>query len=178
MRQLFVVTVLSLAVGAARAEVPDGKTAEVKGPHICCQNCENAVGTILAKVDGISEVKCDRKGKTVTFTAKDAKAADAAYDALYAGGFAGSLTFDGKTTGRKVKSGDDKTNELKFDKVHACCGQCIKALTGLFPDAKVTVTGKGAQRLVTISGKDLSPSAALQALNDAGFNGVQVEAKK
>jgi copper chaperone CopZ len=178
MRQLFVVTVVVLAVGVVRAETPGGKTAEVKGPHICCQNCENAVGVILAKVDGISEVKCDRKSKSVTFTAKDAKAANAAWDALYAGGFAGTLTFDGATDARAVKATNDKNDELKFDKVHACCGQCIKALGALFPDAKVSVTGKGAQRLVTISGKDLDAGATLNALNGAGFNGVRVEAKK
>jgi hypothetical protein len=178
MRKLFVAAVMILTVSALRADTPGGKQAEVKGPHLCCAQCEKAALATLAKVDGISEVKCDRPNKTVSFTAKDTDAAKKAWDALYEAGFAGTLTVDGKTTGKKVGSSSDKVNEVTFDKVHACCGQCVKALNALFPDAKVTVTGKGAQRTVTIAGKDLNPSTVLNTLNNSGFNGVQAEAKK
>jgi copper chaperone CopZ len=174
MRKLFAVAVLILAVTVVRGEEPGGKTAEVKGPHICCKNCQMAVAAILANMDGISEVKCSIKDKTVTFTAKDMDAANKAWEALYNGGFAGSLKFGDETVTKKNKTSDDKVNELSFEKVHACCGMCVTALKGLFPDAKVAVTGKGAQRTVTITGKDLNPAAALKALNDSGFNGVQV----
>jgi copper chaperone CopZ len=173
MRQLFAVAVMILTVTVARAETPGGKEAVVKGPHICCGNCEKAVAAILAKVDGISDAKCSKDDKTVTFTAKDVTTATKAWDALYAGGFAGTLKFGDETYTKPSGADKIKVNEVTFDKVHACCGMCVTALKALFPDAKVTVVGKGAQRAVTVTGKDLSPAAVLQALNGMGFNGVQ-----
>jgi copper chaperone CopZ len=177
MRHLLVVTILVLAVGTMRAETPGGKKAEVKGPHICCGMCEKSVAAILDKVDGISDVVSSKQDKTVTFTAKDKAAAEKAWDALYAGGFAGTLTFDGATLGKKNKTSDTKVDEVTVEKVHACCGQCVKAINALFKGSKVTVAGNGAQRTVIVAGKDLNPEMVLQMLNETGFNGT-IAAKK
>jgi copper chaperone CopZ len=177
MRQLLVVAILVLAVGTLRGEPAGGKAAEVKGPHICCGQCEKAVAAILAKVNGVSDAKCDRKAKTVTFTAKDREAADDAWQALYDGGFAGTLTFDGTTVAKKAAKPATKVNEVKIEKVHACCGMCHDAIKALFKDSTVTITGKGYQRTITIEGKDLDPSAVLNTLNETGFNG-KIAAKK
>ena len=69
---------------------------EVKGPHICCRQCVSVVNKVLAKVDGVSNVVADAKGKKVTFTAKDDTAAAAGVKALIDGGFFGKATSDGK----------------------------------------------------------------------------------
>src|SRR5205823_5296128 len=93
---LFAVLCAGLAtVGLAAAQAGSGKV-EVKGPHICCKQCVRVVGTILDKVEGVADVKADIAGKTVTFTARDDKAAQAGVKALVAGGFFGSASQDGK----------------------------------------------------------------------------------
>src|SRR5205807_8974722 len=99
MRSLCATAVFTLVAGLVQA-AGDGKKAEINGPHICCGNCEKSVKAILAKVDGVSEVQCDRQNKTVTFTARDKKAAEKALDAMFAGGFAGTAMYDGVSFAR------------------------------------------------------------------------------
>ena len=79
--RLAVLTSLALVLavaGAARSETK----VEVKKVHLCCPACVSAVGGILKKVDGVTDPKCDREGKTVTFTAKDDETAKKAVQAL------------------------------------------------------------------------------------------------
>lgn len=171
MRQLFMAAALIAAVGVLQVTAQDGKTAVITGPHICCGSCEKSVNAILAKVDGVSDVTCDRKKKTVSFTAKNFAAANAALAAMYEGGFSGTATYDNKNFSLTTTGGTTKTDTVTVKGVHACCGQCTKAITKLFPDAKVTIAGSGAQRDVTVSGKDLTVSDVVGKLNGAGFNG-------
>jgi copper chaperone CopZ len=174
MRQLLLAAVVIVAVGAAQARADE--KAVIAGPHICCGSCIKAVGAILAKVDGISEVKCSVKDKTVTFMAKDKAATQKALEAMVAGGFAGSAKFGDANLTQAIRKPEGKANEVVVKGVHACCGQCHKAIKGLFPDAKVTFAGSGPQRDVTIVGTDLSLAAVQQALNEKGFSG-KVEKK-
>jgi copper chaperone CopZ len=172
MRHFLMAAVLIAAVGVLHVAAQDGKTAVITGPHICCGMCEKSVGAILSKVDGVADVQCDRKKKTVTFTAKDQQAAQSALEAMYKGGFAGTAKFGDKSIALTTTGGGaGKADSLTVKGVHACCGQCVKALQKLFPDATVTVAGKGAQRDVTIAGKDLAASDVLKKLHGAGFNG-------
>jgi copper chaperone CopZ len=170
MRSFFTaLAVLALLVGSAAA----GKV-EVKGPHICCQQCSNVVAKILAKVDGVADVSSDRTTKTVVFTAKDDAAAKAGLKALIDGGFFGSATVDGKDlpTGVAEPAKGTKADVVVVKDVHVCCGACQKAINALFTDAKVTYEGKGPQRAVNIAGKDLDSGVVLEALRKAGFNGA------
>jgi periplasmic mercuric ion binding protein len=170
MRQLLVaaVVVLTLGVVQARAE----ERVDFKGPHICCKQCVKAVAGILKDVEGITDAKCDIKEKTVSFTAKDKKAADAAVAALYKGGFAGEGKFgDAKVGGKTAKKTEGKVDSVTVKDVHACCGQCNKALKALFPDAKVAIEGAGQQKDVTIAGTGLNVGEVIDALRKAGFNG-------
>jgi copper chaperone CopZ len=169
MRSLCAGTVLVLV--ASLVQAGDGKKGEINGPHICCGNCEKSVQAILAKVDGISDVQCDRKNKTVTFTARDKTAAQKALDAMFEGGFAGTGKYDNVSFGRASSSTAGKADTITVKGVHACCGQCHKALKALFPDATVTIAGSGAQRDITIAGKDLSAAEVQQKLQKAGFSG-------
>lgn len=146
---------------------------EVKGPHICCQQCIKIVGSILAKVDGVSDVSADIKTKSVKFTAKDSTAAQAGFKALLDGGFFGAATEDGKEIKLDIpaiKKGE-KVAAITVKDVHVCCGQCQKAVNKTFESSKVTYEGTGAQRTVRIEGAGLERSAVLEALRKAGFNG-------
>jgi hypothetical protein len=177
MRVLCGVAVLVATVGLLQANPPaQEKQGEVKGLHLCCKQCEGSVQSILGKVDGISDVKTDRKAKSVTFTAKDAAAFKKAYDALYDGGFAGTGTFGNTGVTRAPNKNTDKADEVTVKGVHACCKQCVGILQATFKDAKVTVTGTGTQRDVTVSGKGLNVGEVLSKLEAAGFSG-KVEKK-
>jgi copper chaperone CopZ len=173
MRQLFVAMGLVAAASVLHAAAGDGKKGEIKGAHICCGQCVKVVKGILEKVDGLSDVTVDQKTKTVTFTAKDKKAAEKAVAAMFEGGFAGTAKFDDAALkAPTTKLSDSKTAEITVKGVHACCGQCHTALKKLFEGAEVKIDGSGAQRDITIKGDGLSPAGVLKKLNDTGFNGT------
>jgi len=110
---------VTLSVGTAAAD-----NVEVKGPHICCQQCVNVVNKILGGVDGVSNIKADAKTKTVTFTAKDAAATTAGINALIKGGFSGSATSDGKEVKVDLPAvpKGEKVETVTVKDVHVCCG--------------------------------------------------------
>lgn len=168
MRKLFLgLFAAVLCVGVAAAE-----TVEVKGPHICCKACVKAVDKMLSAVQGVSDIKADIKSKTVTFTAKDEKAAKAGVKALVDGGLFGKVTCDTKEMKVEVPAPTGaKADVVVVKDVHVCCGQCQNGVKAAFKDAKVTFEGSGAQRTVRIEATGLEPAAVLEALHKAGFNG-------
>jgi copper chaperone CopZ len=173
MRHLFAGLFASLMVVALCAGQAIADSVEVKGPHICCQQCVNVVGKILAKVEGVSDAKADQATKTVTFTAKDEKAAKAGVKALFDGGLFGAATSDGKELKLDVSTPTKgvKADVIVVKDVHVCCGQCQKGIAKVFKDAKITYEGKGPQRTVRIESPGLESSSVLEALRKAGFNG-------
>lgn len=173
MRNLLVVPVVGLliVVGAGRAAAD---SVEIKGPHICCQQCVKVVGKLLSAVEGVSEVKADAKTKTVTFTAKDEAAAKAGVKALFDGGLYGSATSGGKELKVEVPAAKKgkKADAIVVKNVHVCCGQCQNGIKATFKDATITFTDpSGPQRTVTITAPGLEPGGVLEALRKAGFNG-------
>jgi copper chaperone CopZ len=174
MRNLLVVPLVGLLVVGLSASRAAADSVEVKGPHICCGNCVEAVGAILGAVEGVSEVKANIKTKIVTFTAKDEKAAKAGVKALFDGGLFGSATSGGKQLKVEVPAAakGDKADKIVVKSVHVCCGLCQKGVKAVFKDAKITFTNPtGPQRTVTIEAPGLEPSGVLEALRKAGFNG-------
>jgi periplasmic mercuric ion binding protein len=171
MRQLLLAVAAMAAVGLSSSAVQADKV-EVKGVHLCCPACQKAVKGILDKVEGISEIACDRQAKTVTFTAADEKTAKKAFYSLMKGGFYGEASADGKAIAASNKAGKDKAEKVTVNNVHVCCNSCRKAIQALFPDAKISYTGSGAQRNVTISGENLEAAAVLNTLRKGGFNGT------
>jgi copper chaperone CopZ len=171
MRQLVVVAV-GLFLAGFGAQAARAEKVEIKGVHLCCPSCVKAVGGILSKVDGVSDAKCDRAEKTVTFTATDAKTARKAFDALRKGGFFGQASCEGKEMKTKNTASKTKAAKVTVNDVHVCCGNCKKAVEKLFKDATITYTGDGPQRNVTVAGENLTPAGVLQTLRNAGFNGT------
>jgi copper chaperone CopZ len=163
------VALAGLGLGQARAD-----KVEMKGAHVCCPQCVKLAKEALAKVDGVSEGDADKEAKTITFTAKDEKAAAAGIKALVDNGFFGTATKDGKdlkVEGATVKKGT-KSDSVTVKDVHVCCGQCKKAIEGLFKDAKVSYEGSKAVKDVKIESKDLDAADVIDVLRKAGFNGT------
>ena len=174
MFRICLIMLAGLAVTLLAAGPVVAEKVEVKGPHICCPQCIKIVGGILGKVDGVSDAKCDKEAKTIAFTAKDEATVKNALKALTDGGFFGSATCDDKEVKLEVatvKTGD-KADKVTVQKVHVCCGQCQKAIKGIFKDANVTFAEKGPQRTVIIEGTGLDRGEVIEALRKAGFNGT------
>jgi len=172
-------SLLSLALVLLSAGAVSAGSVEVKGVHLCCASCVKGVAKALDGVTGVSAAKCDRDAKTVTFTASDAKAAQAGIDALAKGGFHGTATIDGKdakfpASGAKE---DAKADSITVSNVHLCCGACLKAASAAVKkvdgvtDAKCDKDASS----VTVNGTGISVSAVVKALNDAGFHATVKE---
>jgi periplasmic mercuric ion binding protein len=178
MRQLFVAAMILATVGFVRGGVEDTVKCKADGVHLCCGQCETAVKQILGKAEGITAVKVDRKAADkITFEATTEKAANDALMALVKGGFCCEVTAGTTKMSPPKVMVNLKGDEITVVGAHMCCNSCIKAVEGLFKDAKVTVTGKGVIRDVTISGKNLDGQTVLDTLQKGGFNGT-VQAKK
>jgi copper chaperone CopZ len=152
--------------GALRAETK----VEVKNVHLCCPQCITAVGGVLKKVDGVTDPKCDKDTKTVTFTAKDADTAKKAIQALADAGFHGDA---GKDLALKDDSGVEKgkVKSITLTGTHNCCGMCNDALQKAIKsvDGVKDNTAKAKEKTFDVTG-DFDAAALVKALNDAGFH--------
>jgi len=166
----WVLTVAALLAAAAwGAGTAHAGKVEVKGAHICCPNCQKAIGAALKGVDGVGDPACS-VGGSITFTTKDDKTTSAALKALADAGFDGTATDDGKDAKFDLPTATGKADTVTVSDTHVCCGKCQKAIQKLFPDAKsVEFPDK---TTVTITGKDIDKATVLDALHKAGFNGT------
>jgi copper chaperone CopZ len=178
MRQLAVLTMFVAAISFVHADQGAPVKCKADNLHLCCGTCDTSVRNILAKVDGVTAVKVDRKADDkVTFEAKDEKAASAALAALVKGGFMPMVTAGDKKLVPEKVAVDVKGDEITVSGVHVCCGACVKAVSGLFTDSKVTVAGSGAIREVIVRGQNLDGQTVLDTMQKGGFTGT-VQAKK
>jgi copper chaperone CopZ len=174
MRQLLGAAVAAVALAGLGAAPVRAAKVEITGVHLCCKRCVTMANECLSKVEGVSEAKADQKTKTITFTSKDEKTTTAAIAALMAAGYYGKVTHDGGDVDVTTNGGPrpgDKANVVTIKNVHICCGACQKALTGLFKNNKVTFSGSGAIKDVSISGKNLDKAEVLETLKKGGFWG-------
>lgn len=178
MRQFLGVVLVGLIATVVAVGQEGGGKVEVKGPHICCKQCVNVAVGILKKVDGVSDAEASSATKSVSFTAKDSKAAAAGVKALIDGGFFGSATVGGKEHKVDVAAAPkgEKAEKVVVKDVHVCCGQCVNAVNKVAKEvsaeAKVSYEGKGPQKTVIVEGSGLDRGQVLEALRKAGFNGV------
>ena len=74
--------------GAKKGAKADAVT--LNGVHLCCGQCVKAIGKLFKEFDGVSSVKCDRKGRTVVLIGSDIDVS-AAVAALNKTGFHGTI---------------------------------------------------------------------------------------
>jgi copper chaperone CopZ len=180
MRQLFDFAALVAVVGVVQAAPDDAVACKALGAHLCCNNCVNSVKEALAPVKGVTNLVVDRAKKEIVFTASDKDVAVKAHEALVKAGFGFTFTAGDKTIELPAQKLEGMTATMVIKGVHDCCPQCTGAINGLFKEgnAKVAISGKGAQRDLTVTGADLDPTAVLQMLQKAGFTGVVESSKK
>ena len=160
MHKRFLAAAAVIAVAVFGAGTANAGKVEIKGAHICCGNCVNAITGLLKKVDGVADGAAEKKG-SITFTTKDDKTTTAAL---------GAATDDGKEVKIDLVSpkAGDKVDTVTVTNTHVCCDNCKTALKALFPDDKLEFPDK---KTVKINGKDLDKAAVLDALRKAGWNG-------
>ena len=147
-------------------------TVELKQVHMCCEGCAKEVAKILGKVEGVPGASANQESTSAKFTAKDAKSAQRALDALASGGFHGNagdtkdFTFKDDSG---VKSG--KVKSLTVTGFHNSCGGCVKSFREAIKDVP-GVAGDNAKAKVTtatVTG-DFDAAELVKALNNAGFH--------
>ena len=171
-RVLTLMGVIAVAALANAGASTAAEKVELKNVHMCCDGCAEEVATVLGKVGGVTGVSTDMKSTSATFTAADAKAAQAALDALAAAGFHGD---PGKDKGYAfkddsgVKAGTVKT--LTVTGFHNSCGGCVKSLKAAVNGVK-GVAGVAAKAKVSsaeVTG-EFDAGDLVKALNKAGFH--------
>src|SRR5262249_38133968 len=123
MYKFLAVTIVGITAAVLSAAQAGGGAVEIKGPHICCKQCVKIASGILGKVEGVSDAKADVASKTITFTAKDEKAAKAGVKAIIDGGFFGKATLAGKdlTVDAVTPKKGSKADMVSVKDVHVCC---------------------------------------------------------
>ncbi len=143
---------------------------QLKGVHLCCGGCVDAVATAVESVPGVAH-QCDREKGAVALTAKDEATAQQALDAIADAGLHGE-TGDphlAMKAERNVPPG--RARKLKVSGIHNCCEPCCAAIRGAI-EAVEGVTGHTARPGATtfeVSG-NFSAAELVRALNRAGFH--------
>jgi periplasmic mercuric ion binding protein len=155
--------------------LPVDSDVTVKGVHLCCGSCVDAVNDALDGIDGVSGIACDQNTKVATFKAANDEAAEKGIKALAEAGFFGAAK-NGKKDLLFPDAGakkDVKSAKVKFAGVHLCCRSCVKDAHTALKDVK-GVSSIDVDReagTVTLSGTDIVQTEALAALNKGGFYG-------
>ncbi len=166
---------LSLAAAVALLNVAVAFSGEVKieGVHICCGQCVNIAQATLKGVDGVSDGKADKDSGSITLTAADDKAADAAIAALAKAGFRGTAKHGDKTLAFPASNAEKgaKADTVTITGVHLCCPACYtaaeKALKAV--DGVAAVNADKKAKTLEVTGKGVDVNATLEALFKAGF---------
>jgi copper chaperone CopZ len=147
-----------------------GIKVQLRGVHLCCQGCVNAIDSALKNVEG-AESQCDMDNGTVTLTANDDATVQKALDAIAAAGFYGIT--DNEQLAMKAVSNipHGKVKSLKVSGIHNCCDLCCEAIR----QAIATVNGvtgdtaKPGAMAFDVTG-DFDAVALVKSLNAAGFS--------
>ena len=157
------------------AFLPADSDVQIKGIHLCCGSCVDAVTEALKDIDGVTKVACDQNTRVASFKASNDEVAGKGIKALSEAGFFGTVK-QGKKDLAFPDAGpkkDAKSAKIKFSGVHLCCRSCVKDAHTALKDVK-GVSSIDVDReagTVTLNGSDIIHTDALAALNKGGFYG-------
>ncbi len=143
----------------------------LSGMHLCCGACEKRVVSTVGGIEGAT-VAVDRDAGTAKLDAPDGKTAQAAVDALADAGFYGKSD----SNDVEFKAGelsDKKVKTITINNVHLCCGGCVKAADKAITavDGVEAHTAENKAESFEVTGR-FSPAEVIEALREAGMNGV------
>jgi copper chaperone CopZ len=165
--------ITTLLIAAAWAADESGLVT-VRGIHLSCDACVTDSQGSLKEVAGVSDAKADLNGRSITFKAREEKAAQAGIKALAEHGFFGKAAFGTKDLtfpDHGIKKGD-KRDAITLTGVHLSCGACRKsaheALTKL--DGLSTMEIDASANTIKLAGAGMLAYEAISLLQKAGFN--------
>lgn len=175
-RSILAAALCAAAIPFAARTAQAEETAGLKGVHLCCKGCVNAVEKAVAET---SEVKCvvDGEKGTVQLTAASTAAIQTAVDAIAAAGFHGKLD-NKEVKWPKAKLPKGKVDVLEVEHVHNCCPACAKAIKKALAEVEGVEgdTCKPKVESFAIKG-NFDPKAVMKALNQAGFHATVATTK-
>ena len=142
----------------------------LKGVHLCCGGCTDAVATAVDSVPGVA-CHCDMDNGTVTLVAKDDAAAQKALDAIAAAGLHGETGNEHLAMRPQRGIPVGKVRRVTVSEIHNCCAPCYQAVKGAIdPVEGVTghTAGPGTTRF-EVTGH-FAATELVRALNAAGFH--------
>lgn len=143
---------------------------QLKGVHLCCSGCVDALATAMASVPG-AVVACDRDKGIVALTARNEVTAQQALDAIADAGLHGETGNPQLAMKTERNFPPGKVRKLKVSGIHNCCQPCYQAIEGAIETVR-GVTGNTARPGSTtfeVTG-NFSAAELVQALNRAGFH--------
>lgn len=164
--------------GGGTAALPEGEvTVTLSKVHLCCGDCEDAVGKIGENDrypigPGVT-FTADRKNESIVVKAPSGKDAQAALRAIVGAGFYG-VSDNSAVAIAELKEDDFTSDTMVIRDTHLCCGGCVRA----FKKAVESVDGvegceaKAGSARVEVAGKGFKPYEVMKALREAGFGGV------
>lgn len=143
---------------------------KLKGVHLCCGGCVDAVATALESVPGTT-FQCDMENGTVTLTAKDDAAAQKALDAIAAAGLHGETGNERLKMKAEHNIPPGKVRRLRVSDIHNCCQPCCDEIKGAIRGVEgvTSDTAQPGKTTFEVSG-NFHAAALLEALNAAGFH--------
>jgi copper chaperone CopZ len=143
---------------------------ELKGVHLCCMGCVNALTAAVETVPGAA-CRCDMDSGAVTLTAPDEAAAQRALDAIAAAGFYGDTGDSPLAIQFPADLPAGMVQRLVVSGIHNCCRPCYDAIEGAIRSVAGVTGDTAAPRMTTfqVTG-NFSASELVQALHAAGFH--------
>lgn len=148
---------------------------QLKGIHLCCGGCTDAVATALKGMPGLA-FQCDMEHGIVDLTAKDNFVAQRALDAIAGAGFHGETGDANLAMKPESNIPPGKVQKLKVSGIHNCCQGCTEAIQGAI-NSVPGVTGDTVQPGKTsfeVTG-NFAADKLFRALNAAGFHAKMSE---
>jgi mercuric ion binding protein len=142
---------------------------QLKGVHLCCGGCVNAVATAVESVPGVA-CQCDMAHGTVTLTAPDDAAAQKALDAIAAAGLHGETGNAHLAMRAEPNIPAGKVQRLTVSGIHNCCQPCYEAIKRAIDSVEGVTddTARPGKTTFEVSGR-FSAAQLVRALNAAGF---------
>lgn len=143
---------------------------QLKGVHLCCGGCVDAVVTAVESVPGAA-AQCDMENRTVTLTAKDDAAAQKALNAIAAAGLHGETDNERLKMKAEHNIPPGKVRKLKVSDIHNCCQPCCEAIQGAIRSVEgvTSDTAEPGETAFEVRG-NFSAAALVRSLNAAGFH--------
>lgn len=143
---------------------------QLKGVHLCCGGCVDAVVTAVKSVPGAA-AQCDMESGTVTLTAKDDEAAQKALDAIANAGLHGET--GNKHLAMKVERNvpPGRVRRLKVTGIHNCCQPCYQAIKDAIDSIEGVTEDTAEPGATTFEVRgSFNATTLIRSLNAAGFH--------